>query len=765
MTQRKSPPYNIHRWECVDGVAAQKIGFHQNMLWVFARLHSASRNQEVSGWAGYISTTGEKPMKTTTIDYYPVINCPITEYRAVQECLRYSEDASNEVGQQYVITTFDLGVCMKAYPLIWLNPVKYQKHIVMIGSFHVICAYFKMIGKKMAGTGLADILIEAGLVRSGSMNAVLSGKQYNRAIACHKTLVEALERLLLQAFMKTTHEDQLMEVLPEDSCVLFEDFADSPSKLTQSYVLEDDSISAYIQKYLDFRSDVGSGKHGKTAQLWMSYMNHIWLVLQLLQAVKTNNYPLYIHCLHQMADLFFSFDGHNYSRYLTFFSVFLANIEESHPGVTLLMKGGAISVARSLVPGSRCAVDKTIEETFMKHAKSHGGSGGCGAGLTGLLGNFGAYQRWVKTTHERAQFVDATFAIADMQTESPGGRKHKDLRPAQILKSERMVQRTITAIDGFLNPFDVPDETKLYCISSGAPAPPEITSDVLRAEELGEKAKKQFIEDRLEQKDHFFDPVKRMKLKTLESMNKVVKLKTSQNKVISYRQYSSVALQLLIRSEPSGTIDVENLMKYPITPVPYSMGTADGFLAKTDKSKGLHYLLKDTEDVPLPRDKTMIIQDGNALFHTIQELPGNFKEIAYRIFDAMPKNCDLVFSTDMYKTHSVKRMERERRGCGEKLIIGGPLTKKPINWKLFLMNDHNKTQLSQILSDVWSDNKFASKLLQRKIVVVVEGHAHMLSSDDGNIVKRTEIPSLYSTQEETDTRIILYCLYAQEMGI
>jgi hypothetical protein len=117
------------------------------MLWVLARLHSDRSNQPVSGWAGYVSTTGEKPTKTTTIDYYPVINCPITEYRAVQECLRYSEEASKEVGQQYVITTFDLGVCMKAYPLVWLHPEKYQQHIVMIGSFHVICAYFKMLGK------------------------------------------------------------------------------------------------------------------------------------------------------------------------------------------------------------------------------------------------------------------------------------------------------------------------------------------------------------------------------------------------------------------------------------------------------------------------------------------------------------------------------------------------------------------------------------------------------------------------------------------
>lgn len=37
-----------------------------------------------------------------------------------------------------------------------------------------------------------------------------------------------------------------------------------------------------------------------------------------------------------------------------------------------LLNKGAIGVARSLIPGSLCAVDKTMEETFMKFAKSSG---------------------------------------------------------------------------------------------------------------------------------------------------------------------------------------------------------------------------------------------------------------------------------------------------------------------------------------------------------------------------------------------------------
>ena len=494
-------------------------------------------------------------------------------------------------------------------------------------------------------------------------------------------------------------------------------------------------------------------------------MDNIWMVLELLQSVKTNNLSLYTQCLFNMADLFYSFDGHNYSRYLTFFALFLANIDETHPGASELLKAGAISVARSYVPGNRCAVDKTIEETFMKHAKSHGGSGGCGAGLTGILTNFNAYQRWVKTTHERAQYVDVTYAKADMQSESQGGRQHKDLRRAEVQKSEKRVEKTMAAIQSFMNPFNVPDEDKLYCISSGVPAPASVEKDMMAAESLGKQAKEAFITERLDMKERFFDPVKKMKLKTFQSSTKTVKLKTAQNKIITYKQHSSVALQLLVKSHAHGRVNVEELMQYPLSPIPYSLGTADGYMAKTDKSKGMQFLVKDVNDAPLPEDaSTMLIQDGNALFHAMTDIPSNFRLISHRIFDSMPKRVNFVFSTDMYQEGSIKDMEREQRGSSEKLIIGGQLTKKPADWKNFLKNSQNKSQLLDVMNEVWSSDAFAPKLVQRKVVSVVQGRSYLLESDDGISVKKTEIPELHSNQEETDTRVILYCAYAQEQG-
>ncbi|MCG7882443.1 MAG: hypothetical protein JAY96_12745 [Candidatus Thiodiazotropha endolucinida] len=508
--QRKSPSYTSTKKLYPGSEGTVKTASESNMIWMILRASKSVTGQEVPGWTGFVSITGSKPTILTTIDYYPVINRPITEYKTVQECLRYAEEASKEVGQTYVITTFDLGVCMKAFPLIWNNPQKYANHIVMIGTFHLVCAYLKMLGKKMAGSGLSDVMLEAGLIGTGSIQGVLTGKHYERAMHCHKIVLESLERLLLEQFLVQRDSNQLLDTLPEAAQLKVQNLIHLPSKDTLEETVKDDAVHSYITEYCQYREKVHSGELGKTAQFWIAYMEHVWLVLCLIKAVKTNNFLLYAECLNMMADLFFSFDGQNYARYLTFFSVFIANIDETHPGATDLLQRGAMSVARSFIPGNRCAVDKTMEETFMKHAKSRSGAGGSGAGVTGITSNYDAYQRWVRTTHERSKYVEATLDMADMLVgETESSTWHRELRPAEVQKGDKEVCETKDAISGFINPFAIDDKSHLYCISSGVQVSEKFENDILLAEHRGKVAKESFIKERIEKKEKFFDPIKR----------------------------------------------------------------------------------------------------------------------------------------------------------------------------------------------------------------------------------------------------------------
>lgn len=149
---------------------------------------------------------------------------------------------------------------------------------------------------------------------------------------------------------------------------------------------------------------------------------------------------------------------------------------------------------------------------------------------------FGAYQRWCRTTSTRAQCYEKMLETCGLidDPECPKAGKHRELEKAEIKKSENAVQRTISAIRNFTDPFCLADKQQLYSIASGAPVPLEAETDVLRAEEIGEKAKQMFIKDRFingSPESLFFEPIKRQKLKTMEASNKMVKLTASQGKV------------------------------------------------------------------------------------------------------------------------------------------------------------------------------------------------------------------------------------------
>lgn len=164
------------------------------------------------------------------------------------------------------------------------------------------------------------------------------------------------------------------------------------------------------------------------------------------------------------------------------------------------------------------------------------------------------------------------------------------------------------------------------------------------------------------------------------------------------------------------------------------LGTADGFFNKTNKATKLNFLLEDyPEDVPYPKE-AFYIQDGNALFHTLFNLPPTFEGICLQALDHMVAKKHFVYSTDSYRADSVKAQERLCRGVPQQYIIGGPATRKPSDFKLFLANDENMTQLCKLLLQVRASKASASRLEKCETAeVVVEGKAYQLESSGGNV--------------------------------
>lgn len=212
-----------------------------------------------------------------------------------------------EVGQEYVLNTFDLGGCMKALPLIWKFPDEYEEHVVTPGPFHTGMNYMGMVtAHKCKGSGYAEILIEAELVfTSGCLEGVLKGKAHAKALFCLKTVSEAMERLLLQRFI----EEDIAEITNPKA--LF-DLVQTCSHEYLDLALKDPSTLDILKNYEAYENKVRAGHLGN------SVIDHAHLILMLQYSVKTNNVALFHKCNGDMADLFFAYDGPNYSRLFIF---------------------------------------------------------------------------------------------------------------------------------------------------------------------------------------------------------------------------------------------------------------------------------------------------------------------------------------------------------------------------------------------------------------------------------------------------------------
>ena len=128
---------------------------------------------------------------------------------------------------------------------------------------------------------------------------------------------------------------------------------------------------------------------------------------------------------------------------------------------------------------------------------------------------------------------------------------------------------------------------------------------------------------------------------------------------MQYQEQSSLAFLLLVKSQnQEEPLDLCELMKFPLLPVPPSLGTPDGFFTKTNKAAILHYPLEDatSDDLFYPQN-ALFIQDGMALLHTMKNLPQTYGETCLEVLDQMVAKKNFLFSTDCYHKDSIKTQE------------------------------------------------------------------------------------------------------------
>ena len=76
--------------------------------------------------------------------------------------------------------TYDLAIAKEALQIQSTEQPRFDRLFIHFGTFYVMMAYFKAVGKFIDNCGLTKIMVDTELLANSSVNSLISGKHFNK---------------------------------------------------------------------------------------------------------------------------------------------------------------------------------------------------------------------------------------------------------------------------------------------------------------------------------------------------------------------------------------------------------------------------------------------------------------------------------------------------------------------------------------------------------------------------------------------------------
>ena len=128
------------------------------------------------------------------------------------------------------------------------------------------------------------------------------------------------------------------------------------------------------------------------------------------------------------------------------------------------------------------------------------------------------------------------------------------------------------------------EDFPLMSLATGVVMPEEISEQLIDAQCLGAARMKLFVSKRINTNEvGFWEPMEKMNIKTFASLSKKAKVKSVDEKLVTASVDRNLFGPLLIASR-SREINLREVLKYELDPVPCALAHPDGSIRKTTKS-------------------------------------------------------------------------------------------------------------------------------------------------------------------------------------
>lgn len=199
-------------------------------------------------------------------------------------------------------------------------------------------------------------------------------------------------------------------------------------------------------------------KRGRTAQLWMQYMDYINVIKLYIEAERSGDWHLHLRCIREMLPIFHASGHLAYSKSAQLYLQDMSNLQQvmTVNEYQKFTENSYFTIRRSDKMTSGNWTDMSIEQTIMRLLKSEGGVTH-GRGISDSV-----LARWILAIPIAYEVIDQIEEFSGVR--STTGEQHIDLRSSRIKRDMKDCARLIEWLE-LHDPF--PTCNELRSISTG----------------------------------------------------------------------------------------------------------------------------------------------------------------------------------------------------------------------------------------------------------------------------------------------------------
>ena len=577
----------------VESAIATEAIYHLSRSGLF---HTKEDTTWVPPWGSYhaaLSPDVGKNQAVSSVAYNPIIMAPPSDPATIYTTLMRNKEIINSLGYPYAPIVFDMGLLTKALEITWSHADQLSNVIPVEGGMHLLMSIIAGIGYLFGDAGLRQLLHESGVFAAGTVQQMLCGKDFDRALYGLKIVDEALTGRFLLHFKKWC--DTKSKTLPPETetllCGLDKAFGIDGSQPYQTVQDVASTILPELQQLLgEFRAEGRSVS--PNFALWDDFLRKVLLPFKLfISATRDGSWEVYQSSKVDLLPLLFASNRTTYSRYLPVLLLMMKRL----PHEVLEAFAQGLFVAR-LSEGEFNGVwlDYTLETTENKALKGSGG-------IIGLTLRGEALTRWFlarPTTAKYTQIFQQELSKPEPQNTQKSQGHHSGGKTA-TQRWEADVQKMQALFStSYMDPFDLTNpKANLINFATGVVATAEVEASLCGALDKGADMAEKFVSERFivpdgkaATKKSFYDTLPRSNVKTMSEMHKPVRVN---NRNVTMN--GEVMYLRLLAVNSTKQVPITRVMSFENAPVPLSIFTEDGKMMTGNKA---HFRSKLEELLP-----------------------------------------------------------------------------------------------------------------------------------------------------------------------